>query len=185
MNNHFRLNGIDSINGIDNLNGIDSMDGIEGIDLNMDGMDDVNMNNIEDFLSNDWESKCHLTEEIHFRNNYNESCFLLDHFTDEIQLPTDNPQDDPTLDVKLDPNVNPNDEHQLLNPKVEIAQVSKQDHDHKPNANLMLSVNMSGLGHQVKLESDCDTGNMQMQLHNTSDEVCAHFLPSNHLDRIG
>lgn len=51
------LNGIDSINGIDNLNGIDSMDGIEGIDLNMDGMDDVNMNNIEDFLSNDWESK--------------------------------------------------------------------------------------------------------------------------------
>lgn len=33
------------------------MDGIEGIDLNMDGMDDVNMNNIEDFLSNDWESK--------------------------------------------------------------------------------------------------------------------------------
>lgn len=51
------LNGIDGINGIDNLNGIDSMDGIEGIDLNMDGMDDVNMNNIEDFLSNDWESK--------------------------------------------------------------------------------------------------------------------------------
>lgn len=51
------MNGIDSINGIDNLNGIDSMDGIEGIDLNMDGMDDVNMNNIEDFLSNDWESK--------------------------------------------------------------------------------------------------------------------------------
>lgn len=51
------LNGIDSINGIDNLNGIDSMDGIEGIDLNMDGMDDVNMNNIEEFLSNDWESK--------------------------------------------------------------------------------------------------------------------------------
>lgn len=45
------------MNGIDNLNGIDSMDGIEGIDLNMDGMDDVNMNNIEDFLSNDWESE--------------------------------------------------------------------------------------------------------------------------------
>lgn len=52
-----------------------------------------------------------------------------------------------------------------------MAQVSKQDHDQKPNANLMLSVNMSGLAHQVKLESDCDTGNMQMQLHNTSDEV--------------
>lgn len=99
----------------------------------------------------------------------------LDHFTDEIQLPTDNPQDDPTLDVKLE-NINPNDEHQLLNQKVEMAQVSKQDHDQKPNSNLMLSVNMSGLGHQVKLESDCDTGNMQMQLHNTSDEVCiAHI----------
>lgn len=97
-----------------------------------------------------------------------------DHFTDEINLPTNNPQDDPTLDVKLE-NINPNDEHQLLNQKVEMAQV-KQDHDQKPNANLMLSVNMSGLGHQVKLESDCDTGNMQMQLHNTSDEVCVeHF----------
>lgn len=102
--------------------------------------------------------------------------FLLcsDHFTDEINLPTNNPQDDPTLDVKLE-NINPNDEHQLLNQKVEMTQV-KQDHDQKPNANLMLSVNMSGLGHQVKLESDCDTGNMQMQLHNTSDEVCVkHF----------
>lgn len=53
--NRHRLNGIDSINGIDNLNGIDSMDGIEGIDLNMDGMDD--MNNIEEFLTDDWESK--------------------------------------------------------------------------------------------------------------------------------
>lgn len=31
------------------------MDGIEGIDLNMDGMDD--MNNIEEFLTDDWESK--------------------------------------------------------------------------------------------------------------------------------
>lgn len=93
-----------------------------------------------------------------------------DHFTDEIQLPTDNPQDDPTLDIKLE-NVNPNDDHQLLSQKVEMVQVSKQDHDQKPNANLMLSVNMSGLGHQVKLESDCDTNNMQMQLHNTSDEV--------------
>lgn len=63
----------------------------------------------------------------------------------------------------------------MMNQKVEMAQV-KQDHDQKPNANLMLSVNMSGLGHQVKLESDCDTGNMQMQLHNTSDEVCVkHF----------
>lgn len=95
--------------------------------------------------------------------------FHVDHFTDEIQLPTDNPQDDPTLDVKLE-NVNPNDDHQLLNQKVEMAQV-KQDHDQKPNANLMLSVNMGGLGHQVKLESDCDTGNMQMHMHNTSDEV--------------
>lgn len=73
--------------------------------------------------------------------------------------------------MKLDVNVNSNDDHQLLNQKVEMAQVSKQDHDQKPNANLMLSVNMSGLAHQVKLESDCDTGNMQMQLHNTSDEV--------------
>lgn len=95
-----------------------------------------------------------------------------DHFTDEIQLSTDNPQDDPTLDVKLDMNVNPNDDHHLLGQKLEMTQMSKHpDHDQKPHPNLMLSMNMSGLGHQVKLESDCDTGNMQMQLHNTSDEV--------------
>lgn len=92
---------------------------------------------------------------------------LSDHFTDDIQLPTDNPQDDPTLDVKLDVNVSPNEAHQLLSHKVEMPQVSKMDHDQKPN----LMLNMGGLGHQVKLESDCDTGNMQMQLHNTSDEV--------------
>lgn len=48
------------------MNGIDSMDGIEGIDLNMDGMDDVNMNNIEDFLNNDWDSKLN-----HLIPNYN------------------------------------------------------------------------------------------------------------------
>lgn len=56
-----------------------------------------------------------------------------------------------------------------------MAQV-KQDHDQKPNANLMLSVNMGGLGHQVKLESDCDTGNMQMHMHNTSDEVSIKLI---------
>lgn len=93
--------------------------------------------------------------------------------SDEIQLPTDNPQDDPTLEPKLDADVNPNGDQSLMEHKAELFQDSKQDHDQKPNANLLLSVNMSGLGHQgnLKLESNCDTGNMQMQLQNTSDEV--------------
>lgn len=97
-------------------------------------------------------------------------------FSDEIQIPNENPHDDSALEVKMDPNSNPNDgSQQLLEPKNELGQDMKQDHDQKPNANLMLSVNMSGLGHQVKLESGCDTGNMQMQLHNTSDEVSILF----------
>lgn len=74
----------------------------------------------------------------------------------------------------MDSGGNQNDgNQQLLEPKNELGQDMKQDHDQKPN--LMLSVNMSGLGHQVKLDPNCDTGNMQMQmqLHNTSDEVCS------------
>lgn len=143
----------------------------------MDAMDDVNMNNIEDFFGNDWESKFKvlISTFIYCKSKY--SILYSFDSPDEIQIPNENPHDDSTLDVKLDSGVNPNDgNQQLLEPKNELGQDMKQDHDQKPN--LMLSVNMSGLGHQVKLDPNCDTGNMQMQmqLHNTSDEVCSKSL---------
>lgn len=61
--------------------------------------------------------------------------------------------------------------HALAESKMDHTRDMKQDHDQKPNSNLMISMNMGKLSHQVKLESDCDTGNMRMQLHTTSDEV--------------
>lgn len=186
VNNINGLGDVNSINGLNSINGIECMDSIEGIDPMegmdpidaidameaMDGMDDVNMNGIEDFFSNDWESKCCFVSHSNRIFIEMNSLTLPLSKTDEIQLPTDNPQDDPTLEQKLDANANPNDvDPSMLEHKAELVQDSKQDLDQKPNANLMLSVNMSGLGHQVKMESNCDTGNMQMQLHNTSDEV--------------
>lgn len=103
---------------------------------------------------------------------------------DEIQLPTDNPQDDPTLDTRLDDGPNPVDVmHALTESKMDHSHDMKQDHDQKPSTNLMISMNMGKLSHQVKLESDCDTGNMQMQLHTTSDEVRVRKICLNNLHK--
>lgn len=99
-------------------------------------------------------------------------------------MPTDNPQDDPTLETRLDAGQNPVDVmHALTESKMDHSHDMKQDHDQKPNTNLMISMNMGKLSHQVKLENDCDTGNMQMQLHTTSDEVRICLNCAKHLKR--
>lgn len=67
--------------------------------------------------------------------------------------------------------------HALAESKMDHTRDMKQDHDQKPNSNLMISMNMGKLSHQVKLEADCDTGNMRMQLHTTSDEVSRSLAP--------